>query len=154
MDDQYAFPYLDSSVWLGWINGEVINGVDRGRIGTHILRHATNEVYHVCISALTLAEVHKTAGHEALQGSKDAELLQYLRGGHIQIVDVDRLIGEEANRFCREFGLKPCDAVHLACALRARCDYLLTWDDKLAKVMHPGIKIAVPEARGQHFLGV
>ena len=48
----------------------------------------------------------------------------------IEIIDVDRQLGEQANRFCRTYGLSPADAIHLTCALRAGCDVLLSWDDR------------------------
>ncbi len=53
------------------------------------------------------------------------------------LVEVDRNIGEAANKLCVRFSdnrLRPADAIHLASALRAGCDVLLTWDGPLAGV--------------------
>jgi predicted nucleic acid-binding protein len=47
---------------------------------------------------------------------------------------------------------KPNDAIHLACALFAGCDVLLTWDHKdLLKLQGtvPGIRIEAPQIFGQ-----
>ena len=64
MVEQYTNPYVDSSVFIGWIHEEVIDGVDRKRIADHIITRAENGDFLVHISALTLAEVHKKRGHE------------------------------------------------------------------------------------------
>ena len=75
-----------------------------------------------------------------------------VHNGFFKIIDVDRTIAESAHRFCRSHKLKPYDAVHLACALRAGCDALLTWDSDLLNITHDGIAIAKPQAIGQAVL--
>ncbi len=149
MGEQYTNPYVDSSVFIGWIHEEVIGGVDRKRIAEHIITRAEKGDFQIFISALTLAEVHKKRGHERLTESEDEEILDFFENDFIEVIDVDRELGEQANRFCREYGLSPADAIHLACALRAGCDVLLSWDEKLAAVKHPHIRCERPQMLGQ-----
>jgi predicted nucleic acid-binding protein len=70
------------------------------------------------------------------------------------LVDVDRERGEQAHKLARKYGLKPTDSVHLACALRAKCDVLLSFDPdfvKLKEVVEDGhtIGLEVPDIIGQ-----
>lgn len=146
---QYKYPYLDSSVFIGWIKGEIIDNIDRKDITEHILKLAENKEFKICASALTLAEVHKKRGSIQLSDAEDESILEFFEREFIDIVDVDRTIGEQANRFCRRYPLRPNDAIHLACALRAKCDVLLTWDGPFASVQHPDIVIENPRKIGQ-----
>ena len=149
MTEQYTNPYLDSSVFIGWLKGEVVNGIDRKRIAEHILTRAANGDFLVHISALTLAEVHKKREYERLTDQEDEEILAFFRTEFIVLIEVNRKIGEQANRFCRTYGLSPVDAIHLACALDAGCDALLSWDEKLVAVNHPHIRCERPQILGQ-----
>ena len=162
MADQYRKPYIDSAVFIVWIKGEVVdlkNGMgevvgreDRGRIGEHILSLAEANEFPAYISALTIAEVHKKRHGQTLTGEEDSRILDYFRSEFIKHIDVDRTIGEEANRLCRRFEaerLLPNDAIHLACALRAGCDVLLSWDGPLTSIKHEKIRIEKPRMIGQ-----
>lgn len=152
MAEQYRQPYLDSSVFIAWIKGEVRGDVDRKAIVNHILHLAERGNYQVFISALTLAEVHKGHGNNhAAQDrqDQDEQVLQFFENDYIQVIDINRQIGEDANRFCRQYGLSPADAIHLACALHAGCDVLLAWDDGLTRIQHPEIRIEEPQIVGQ-----
>jgi predicted nucleic acid-binding protein len=138
---------LDSNVFIAWKKGELINGVDRAAIAEHILLEAEERhSYRITISALTLAEVYKVKGRpERLSNKLTKDLLLYFENEWFDVIPVDRSIGEEANRFCREYGILPNDAIHLACALRAGCDVLLAWDDRFCKVNHPDIRVEEPQ---------
>ena len=149
MVEQYANPYIDSSVFIGWIHEEIIDGVDRRRIADHIITRAEKGEFQVFISALTLAEVHKKRGYERLTEDEDEEILEFFENDFIEVIDVDRELGEQANRFCRAYGLSPADAIHLACALRAGCDVILSWDEELVAVKHPNIRCERPQMLGQ-----
>lgn len=127
--EQYGYPYLDSSVFIAWLKGAIVDGIDRKRVAEHILRAAESGVYRLCISALTIAEVHKKRGSKRLTEHEQTEMLRFFEHDYLDVVSVDRLIGEQAHLFCREYALSPADAIHLACALRAQCDVLLSWDD-------------------------
>ena len=152
MADQYKKPYLDSSVFIAWIKGEVEKGVKRKEIVEHILFLAEKGIYIVVTSALTLAEVHKRKGASKLAEKEDERILSYFEHEFIQIVDVDRETGEMANKLCREHAsdkLMPNDAIHLASALRAKCDALLAWDEVLSKLKRSDIRCEEPIMIGQ-----
>ena len=152
--EQYRYPYLDSSVFIAWLKGEFVKGVDRKEVADHILGSAERGTYRVCISALTLAEVHKKRGHERLTEDEDTEILRFFEHDYIDVVSVDRMIGEQAHLFCREYSLSPADGIHLACALSGNCDILLSWDDALNAVSHPEMRCAEPRMLGQLNLDV
>lgn len=152
MADLYTKPYFESSVWIAWLKGEVEQSIDRRKVADHLFRHASDGKFAICTSTLTLAEVHKKRHGSVLAHSDDEKILDFFEQEFIEVINVDRIIGEQANRLCREFGLSPCDGIHLASALRAHCDYLLTWDTGMLKCRHPDIQIATPEMRGQQFL--
>jgi hypothetical protein len=41
--DLYQKPYCDSSVFIAWIKGEVVDGVQRGLIAPHVLQLAERQ---------------------------------------------------------------------------------------------------------------
>ena len=103
----YRKPYLDSSVFIAWIKGEVIHRtnadgieevVDRGKIGEHVLTLAEQQAYPIIMSALTIAEVHKKKGRSRLEKDENEGILAYFEHDFVNPVPVDRSIGEEANR--------------------------------------------------------
>jgi predicted nucleic acid-binding protein len=147
--EQYVRPYVDSSVFIAWLWGEVAKDVDRKAVGTHIFKQAERGLYKIYISAITLAEVHKKWKLPKLTAPQDMRLLAFFEHEYIEIVDVDREIGERANELCREFNLNPNDAIHVACALRARCEVLLAWDSDFMKVKLPSLRIEEPSIIGQ-----
>lgn len=152
MPDQYTKPYLDSSGFISFIKMEVVKGIERGKIVKHILTNAARGDYPIYTSAFTLAEVNKLRSQPRNTTDVSEEILAFFENEYIKLVDVDRRIGEEANHFCRQYGLYPADAVHLASALRAGCDVLLAWDDRFQKVNHPTIRIEEPRLLGQQTL--
>ena len=143
---EYRKPYLDACVFIGWIKGEVVNGVERGKIASRILKSASKGAFNIYTSTLTLAETHKHKGLSELTEAEDNRILTFFENDYVLLIDVDRNIGEQANKLCREYSLKPNDAIHLACALRAGCDRLLTWDDGLLRIAHPRIRCKNPVA--------
>ncbi len=153
MGDEYKRPYFDSSVFLGWIKKEVVKNVNRQIPADHILNLAQNGELKVVTSTLTLAEVYKLKSGPIAPSKVNDTILKtfarYLENDWITLVDVDRYIGERANTFCGQFNIYPNDAIHLACALRADCDYLLAWDDRFINVQHPDIKLDEPQVKGQ-----
>jgi len=145
----YQKPYLDSTVFIGYLKDEVIKGVERGKIAEHILQQSEEGTYRIYTSTLTLAEVYHYRGGTKLTEQEADDILLFFERDFFEFIDVDREIGEQANRFCREFGLRPNDAIHLACALRAQCDVLFAWDERMLKTVHPDISVEEPKMRGQ-----
>ncbi len=152
MAEEYTKPYLDSSVFIGWIKGEVIKGTDRGKMGKHILSLAQEGKFSIYTSTLTLAEVHKKRNQQKLTDPEDERTLAFFEHDFIKLIDVDRRVAEHANQLCREHGIYPNDGIHLASALRAECDVLLAWDVDFAKITRPDIRIEEPQLVGQQKL--
>lgn len=141
---EYKKPYLDSSVFIGWVKAEVVEGIERGRIAECILSSAEKGDFFVYTSALTLAEVHKMKHGSALTDDNDKRILDYLERNSVKLIDIDRRVGEKANELCRQYGLSPNDAVHLASALKAGCEVLLAWDRRFTDVSITDISIEEP----------
>lgn len=121
--------------------------IDRGKIGERVLTLAENGVYSIIIPGLTIAEVHKKKGCPRLPDDENQNILDYFEYEFVTRVPVDRAIREEANRLCRKYedeGLFPCDAIHLACAKKAGCDVLLSWDAVLNTLNDPDIRTEQP----------
>lgn len=152
MPDQYRKPYIDSSGFISLIKMETVKGVERGKIVKHILARAAQGDYPIYTSSFTLAEVNKLRPEPRQPADVSEKILAFFEHEFIKLVDVDRRIGEQANRFCQQYNLYPADAVHLACAIRAGCDVLLAWDDRFIKVNHPQISIEEPRMLGQRSL--
>jgi predicted nucleic acid-binding protein len=155
--DRYVKPYLDSSVFIAWLNRESVGGVNRFEIADQIIKKAEAGEFPIYISALTLAEVHKLplGTKPSLTPAQDDLILRFFENDFIKVLPVDREIGEQANRLCRQFGILGNDAIHLACALRAKCDVLLVWDRLLGRnVQHPAIRVEEPQILGQRLLNL
>jgi len=142
---KYRNPYLDASVFIGWINNENVDGVDRKAIADDILKAARDGKLVIHTSTLTIAEVHKLRGKPRLNGDKADSLLKFFESDFIHFVDLERRVAEEAHRLCRDQGLYPNDGIHLASALQAKCEVLLVWDDRFAKANLPTIRIEEPQ---------
>lgn len=158
MADQYRRPYIDSSLFLGWKNRELVNGQDRYLIFQHIWEFAVANEFKLFTSAITFAEVYKLRHRNAPEPLETIEeLVKDFEREFIESIEVDREIGLEANILCRRYAahkLYPNDAIHLACALRARCDVLLAWDRPLNSIQHPDIRIEEPQIIGQQKLRI
>lgn len=151
MGDQYIKPYLDSSVFLGWVKNppEIIDNVNRQEVGRYILKLAEQGKFKIYTSTLTIAEVYKLRGGPITPEKENGKILKYFESHFIEIIPVDRLIAEHANSLCRQHGIYPADAIHMATALRVECDVLLVWDKRFAKASHPRLRIEPPAILGQ-----
>lgn len=119
--------YLDSKVFIYAVEGfaqhrpfieELFRQIDGGRIDA-------------VTSELTMAEVLVKpfeAGREDI-GDLYRELLQ--TSGHLTVVPIDRSILMQAARYRSVLGVKLPDAIHVATALAANCDVLLSNDQKI-----------------------
>jgi predicted nucleic acid-binding protein len=138
---------------LGWKNREVTSGVDRYRIFQHIWELAESGQIKLYTSAITFAEVYKLRHQTQTQPlATIMDLLGDFEKEFVESIEVDREIGLTANLLCRTYAaqkLYPNDAIHLACALRAKCDVLLAWDRPLNSIVHRDIRIEEPSIIGQ-----
>jgi predicted nucleic acid-binding protein len=161
----YRRPYLDSGIFISWVKGQDIglladgSSGDRTPISEDVLKRAEGGEYPAITSYFTMAEVFKKKGdtNPPLTPEQNGKIMKYFENEWITWVTLERLVGEHANKLLvhyqnpdnRQEGaqLRPCDAIHLASALRAKCDVLLTWDGPFSKIEHPNIRIQFPERR-------
>lgn len=134
MADQYERPYLDANVYISAIKGPGGEPAGWAETSQAILQLAEDGAFQVYASTLIHAEVIKVPGTEKpLTEQEEATIERYLEREFIVWLDVDLLVARDARRLSRAHGLKPPDAIHVATAIRAGCDQLLTWDEKLHK---------------------
>lgn len=137
----YKKPYVESSVFIAFIKGEKNQGPahdqDAKEIMDSIIDAAKAGLFPLVTSSLTIAEVFKKKNSVPLTVHENEDLRPYFREDYIQIVEVDRDIGDRANELCRTLqadntakikALRPNDAIHIASAERAGCDVILAWD--------------------------
>jgi predicted nucleic acid-binding protein len=147
--DKYKKPCFDSSVFIAGLGkGEICKGIKRGVVFRFLWDKAKAGKFQIFISAIALAEVYKRKKRATVGEKTLDEFLEYVNEPFVQVIEVDREIGLKAHGLCRKYAaekLYPNDAIHLACAIRAGCDYLLAWDIPLIGISHPDILIAEPE---------
>lgn len=147
----YRRPYVESSVFIAFIKGELRDEDkhDCKQIMDSIIEAANRGKFQIHTSSLTIAEVFKKKNASPLTLQENEDLRPYFRESYIQIIEVDRAISERANELCRtastDAPLRPNDAVHIACAERAQCEILLTYDVGMIKQVHDTIAIRWPE---------
>jgi predicted nucleic acid-binding protein len=138
----YIKPYVESSVFIAFIKGEKSQGPTRDRdaraIFDSIIDAARARKFRIITSALTIAEVHKYKKYpkeQQVTQRQNEDLRPYFRQDYIQIVEIDREVGEKANELCVRCqagsghqALRPNDAIHIASAQKAGCDVVLSWD--------------------------
>jgi hypothetical protein len=82
----YKRPYVESSVFIAYIKGEVINGQDRKAVVDAILKAAEEGDFPICTSSLTIAKVFKTKNTTRLTG-KECEDLRPILSGEVHKTD-------------------------------------------------------------------
>jgi predicted nucleic acid-binding protein len=142
-------PCFDSSVFIGGLDNEIVNGIKRGVIFRYRWERAKAGDFEVYISALTTTEVYKTK-RTLVQGEPLLdEFLEHVDESFVEVIEIDREAGLLAHALCRKFAanrLYPADACHLACAVHAACDVLLAWDGPLVSIQRYGsVQIEEPQ---------
>ncbi len=76
---------------------------------------------------------------------RQTSVLNFIKDNAVIIVDSDKIdkIKELAEPIM-ETGVKRLDAYHIACALYAECDYMISVDDRLLKYKTDAIKLMNP----------
>lgn len=128
----FTVPYADASFWIAHVRKETTPGAGdlmRWQITERILQAAQQGKYKLYSSAVTLAEVRRLQNRDITLATDELEQVrQFFQHEFIQLVDVTREIGEQAQRLGAQYGIRPIDAIHLASALAWECDVLLVWD--------------------------
>ena len=117
--------YLDSCIFLNVIKHEL----DFWAESLKILLAADRGDIRLVASTLVLIEVAGWNGEVAING-RDKMIDQYLRDS-IEWHEVDLFVAREAQKYCdNKMRMRGPDATHLATAVRAKVDYLMTWDQQ------------------------
>jgi predicted nucleic acid-binding protein len=128
MPQPFARPYLDSSVYIAAILGEDAEP-GKSDVSAQILELGRTGRFPVLASTFVFAEVIHDRTREALGPEQETVIDQYLTQDFITWVEADLPIAKKARSLSRFYNLKPVDAIHLASAIRAKCDQFLTWDE-------------------------
>jgi predicted nucleic acid-binding protein len=142
----YKNPCFDSSVFLGGLNNEIVRYVKRGVVYRYLIDKAKDGEFKIHISTVAIAEVYRAKDLGMASGSVLDDFMSLLEDDLIETIEVDRTAAIIAHKLCRTHGgaLRPFDALHLACAQAAHCDYLLSWDGPLSKITHDSVLIKEP----------
>lgn len=127
MPRRYWRPYLDSSVYIAAIKGEVAEP-GKGETSAQILQLASQTLFPVFASVFVLTEVLRVKGHPPLILAEEQAIDKYLSGNFITWIELDIPLARQARDLARLHSLKPVDAIHLSSAIRAGADQLLAWD--------------------------
>lgn len=128
MPKPFERPYLDSSVYISAIVGEEAEP-GKSDLSAQVLELGRTGQFQVIASTLVYAEVIKDRRRDQLDPDQETLIDQYLEQDFITWVEVDLPLAKKARSLSRFQGLKPVDAIHVAAALRAKCDQFLTWDE-------------------------
>lgn len=140
--------YLDSNTIISVIKSEP--GYEPV---ADILRLAKAGRLVIAISMVSFVEVRGTSRSEPYSAEKDRRALDALDGPHVLTVELARHVALLARKLGFERGLKPYDAVHLASAIEAQADVLMTTDKKFPRGMSvEGVWVDEPYALGDPVL--
>lgn len=119
--------YWDSACFIAILSKE------EGRVDVcaPILRAAEMRAIEIVTSAWTITEVLHPKGGKPLPAEVRATVKAFFHRSGIVLVNVDRRIAENAQEYFWDYGVKPKDAIHVACAIEAKVPVLETYDDKL-----------------------
>jgi predicted nucleic acid-binding protein len=166
--DRLPLIYADSCVYLDLITRNTdphkVTEEPRWRSASSLFGAMDRGVAKLAASPLVEAEVLCNGNTQQRQARSErvADLLRgWFTSPNVLWVDVDRLIAREAARLTVDYGdlragerrMSAADAMHLAAALRARCDYFMTHDEgfPLGQVIE-GVHVIRPEAVWQETL--
>lgn len=147
--------FVDTCVILEVFLGPASTNPERLEACQWVMRAASAGTIDVYVSPLVAAE---TIGHHEIRAPHDdrgrdqlAKALRYFESTAVHLVEIDRLMMLRAMDLCVELGLKGADAIHVACALRAECEVLYTYDGDMLKRngAMPDLRFEIPVVKGQ-----
>ena len=107
-----------------------------------IRRRMLQRADELCTSTLTLGEVlvkPAEQGNEGLRQRYEETLSQTAR-----LIAFDRETGRRYAEIRRNRSIRPPDAIQLACAAQIGVDLFITNDDRLSRLIVPGIQFLIP----------
>ncbi len=78
--------------------------------------------------------VKQTRPSRQLTPSEISSIAKMFQWSWVKKIQVDERIANDAVSLCRDYGLRPADAVHAASAIVRKCDALQQWDRDFDKV--------------------
>lgn len=138
--------YWDSACFISILAREA----GRVEVCAPILRAAELHALEIVTSAWTITEVLHPKGGTPLPASVRATVKSFFHRSGIVLVNVDRRIAESAQEYFWDFGVRPKDAIHVACAIEAKAPVFETYDSGLIKLSgkvggSPTLEIREPE---------
>jgi predicted nucleic acid-binding protein len=132
-------------VFIAGLNDEIEDFVKRGVVYRYLIDSARAKDFQLFMATAAIVEVYRIRGAGPTASARLDDFMVLIDEDLIVPIELDRITAIEAHSLCRKYGsLRPFDAIHLACAVSAGCDYLLTWDKKLAGIQHDRIAIDRP----------
>ena len=127
--------FWDTNLFVYLMEDHAQFGAKVNRIRTHMLQRQDQ----LCTSALTLGEV--LAGpYRREDGQLANRYKAALRPPHCELLPFTRETADHYARIRARTGVRPADAMQLACAAQAGVDLFLTNDDRLRGLTVPGIQ--------------
>jgi predicted nucleic acid-binding protein len=96
----------------------------------------------LCTSAFTLGEL-LTGPLKRDAPDLAGRIRQALKSPHVELLSFDSEAAETYSQIRAKNRVAPADAIHLACASRAGTDLFLTNDQRLHRIVVPGISFIV-----------
>lgn len=119
--------YWDSCVFIDALR-QTTQPEDRWSKISKLIARAKAGKSTIWTSALAIAEVVRGKEHGQLSEEEERKIRALFFAKFVKLIPVDRLIAKHAAEIVRTFTLKPPDAVHVATAIRCRCEVLYTYD--------------------------
>lgn len=121
---------------------------DRISILEQVSYAAESDKIVLVTSALSIAEVAKLDHKKPLSAKEEKAIKEFFENDFIELVTVDRFVGELARTIVRDHRLKPGDAVIVASAILGEASMLHTYDENVLKrdglIGNPPLKIEKP----------
>lgn len=141
MSDSPSRRYWDANVFIAALSAE------QGRVEKlrPVLKAAERGETEILTSVVTLTEVVNPRRSHTPRGEElDRTIDAFFRHDFIIVVPLGESMARRAREFCREYGLKPLDAIHLATAIIADAERLETFDQRLLDVQRNDIVVHEP----------
>lgn len=118
--------YLDSCILIAYLNGEPHPDIPL------LVKILLNGKYKAVVSSLHYVEVTKRRT-EPFDPDREEAALALIEAPAFNMVDIGPDVQLRARDYILHRGLKPYDAMHVAAAVTAECDVLMTTDSRLQR---------------------
>lgn len=143
--------YWDACCFLAILNNE-----PEAAKCISILEEARDGAIALWVSPLTMAETVRPKGSaRPLPAEHREKVLAFFDNEYIRFVQIDREIARQSLEICWDYHLQARDAIHLAAAHAAGCEFIETKDEGfIGRVKaYPGIAVRKPRGKdGQEVL--